>query len=236
MSMVIRVLYNNQGWRAPCNTPGTRNTPDRDSLCWLCFKGNVNIRMPSLNDEECSGHCWEQHICTEYRWGCAPKGRIFGPSAYPGIKVYFIYKQPDGNYTLWGRTTVSDVDKSIAGGDREDEAGFSFIHFNPFEPLPREKWVSNLSDIQLVGNQWRQGRYRYINTQREAYLEGLIEGATPEKQTTMTKEPLHVSKNNLNINIAPNIYEKLQIVADCEGRQIDEIVREAIAEWLRARN
>ncbi len=45
-----------------------------------------------------------------------------------------------------------------------------------------------------------------------------------------------VSKTNLNIGLAPNIYEKLQIVADSEGRQIDEIIREAIAEWLRARS
>ena len=236
MGIVIRVLYNNQGWQAPCKTPGTRNTPNRDSLCWLCFRGNVNIRMPSLDNEDCDGHCWEQHICTEYRWGCTPKGKIFGSRVYPGMKVFLIYKQPDGNYTLWGKTTVSSVDKSISGGDREDEAGFSFIHFDAFEPLPGEKWVPNLSDIQLVGEKWLQGRYRYVKDEREAYLEGLTEGASIENQTTIIREPLHVSNTNLNINISPNIYEKLQIVADVEGRQIDEIVRESIAEWLRSRN
>lgn len=229
MGLIIRVLYNNQNWQAPCKKPG------KDNLCWLCFENNVNIKQPNREDDECTGHCWEQHLCTEYRWGCTARGRIFGSRAYPGMKVFFIFKQPDGNYTIWAKTTVSSVDDRLVGGDREDEAGFAFIHFNPFEPLPREKWVANLSDIQLVGRKWLMGRYRYINAERETYLEELSEGLIPAKQTASTIVPQHISNTNLNINIAPNTYEKLQLIANDEGRQIDEIVREAIAEWLRAR-
>jgi hypothetical protein len=152
------------------------------------------------------------------------------------MKVFFISKQPDGNYTMWGKTTVRKVDDILTGGDREDEAGFAFIHFNPFEPLPREKWVANLSDIQLVGRKWPMGRYRYIDSERGANLEELSEGLISVKQTLGATVPQQISNTNLNINIASNTYEKLQIIANDEGRQMDEIVREAIAEWLRARN
>ncbi|HUU63666.1 MAG TPA: hypothetical protein VMX96_07105 [Dehalococcoidia bacterium] len=229
MGLVIRVLYNNQSWEAPCRNPG------KDSLCWLCFEENVKISHPSPEDEVCKGHCWEQDLRIKYRWGCTPKGRTFGSRAYPGMKVFFISKQPDGNYTMWGKTTVRGVDDKPAGGDREDEAGFAFIHFNPFEPLPRDKWVTNLSDLQLVGRKWLMGRYRYIDSEREAYFEELSEGVTSVKQTIGATVPQQISSTNLNMNIAPNTYEKLQLIANDEGRQIDEIVREAIAEWLRAR-
>jgi len=33
----------------------------------------------------------------------------------------------------------------------------------------------------------------------------------------------------------PNIYQKLEEIATEEGRSIDEIVREAIAVWLKGR-
>lgn len=229
MGMIIRVLYNNQDWQAPCKNPG------KDGGCWLCFENNVNINPPSLEDEICKGHCWEQHLCTEYRWGCTPQGRMFGYRAYLGMKAFFVFKQSDGNYTLWGRTTVNSVDNKLIEEGRDDEAGFAFIHFNPFEPLTREKWVMNLSDIQLVGEKWLMGRYRYINSEREAHMEQLIEGLISEKRARNSIATQPISNTNLNINIAPKIYERLEYAANEEGRQIEEIVREAIAEWLKGR-
>lgn len=232
MAIVIRVAYNNQNWEEPCKTPG------KDGLCWLCFEDILEIIPPKRTDEVCSGHCWEQHLCIEYRWGCTPKGRIYGNRARPGIKVFFVFKQPDGNYTLWGKTTVHSVDDEIVEEGRDDEVGFAFIHFNPFEPLTRDKWVRNLSDVQLVGAKWLQGRHRYISTQSEAYLEQLIEGIVPEKQEeAVAIAPSDNSDNNVNLSISvtPNIYKKLESIANEEGRQVDEIMREAIAEWMKGR-
>lgn len=230
MSMIIRVLYNNQDWRSPCRTPG------KDIGCWNCFvSAFLGIDPPSRDDEVCTGHCWEQHLCTEYKWGCTPKGRNFGYQAYRGVKVFFVFRQPDGNYTLWGKTTVRDIDDEPAEKGGDYEIGFAFIHFDPFEPLPQVKWVRNLSDVQLVGEKWLMGRYRYIDAEKEDYLEQLIEGEVSAKQAEITAATPASNNVNLSISVMPNIYKKLEGIANEEGRQIDEIVREAIAEWVKGR-
>lgn len=229
MSIVIRVAYNNKNWEAPCKTPG------KDNLCWLCFKDILEIIQPKRTDEVCTGHCWEQHLCTEYKWGCTPKGRKYGDRTRSGMKVFFVFKQPDGNYALWGKTTVHSVDDELVEKGRDDEVGFAFIHFNPIELLPRDKWVRNLSDVQLVGAKWLQGRHRYINTEQDDYLEQLIEGKVPEKRTEVIATTLLSNSISLNISVTPNIHKRLESIANEEGRQIDEIVREAVAEWIKER-
>lgn len=230
MGMIIRVLYNNQDWKAPCITPG------KDVGCWNCLESYfLGIEPPSRDDEVCTGHCWEQHLCTEYKWGCTPKGRMFSYRAYRGMKVFLVFRQPSGFYTLWGKTTVRDIDDTVATEGRDYEVGFAFIHLEPFEPLPKEKWVSNLKDVQLAGEMWLMGRYRYIDEEKEAYLEKLIEGEVPEEQV---ETPVTIPTSNstsLSINVTPNIYKKLESIANEEGRQIDEIVREAVAEWIKER-
>ncbi len=229
MSMIIRVLYNNQGWRGSCQAPG------KDIGCWQCFEENVDIKLPQRTDEVCTGHCWEQHLCVDYKWGCTPKGRVFGYQAYPETKVFFVFKQPDGNYTLWGKTTIRAVDDEPREEGQDYEVGFAFIHFNPFEPLPKERWVKNLSSVQLVDKQWLMGRYRYIDAEREAYLEQLIEGEVPREQTGMPAVAPTSDGIGLNIYVTPSIHKKLEGMAKEEGRSIDEIVREAIAEWMKGR-
>jgi len=231
MGMVIRVLYNNQDWKSPCETPG------KDIGCWHCFASAfLGIDPPSQDDKECKGHCWEQHLCVEYKWGCTPKGRTFGYQAYRGIKVFFVFKQPDGNYTLWAKTTVRDIDAEPADKGRDYEVGFTFIHFDPFEPLSKEKWVKNLRDVQLVGEKWLMGRYRYIDTEKEDYLEQLIEGGASKERAQMPATTLTSNNISLIINVTPNIHKKLESIANEEGRPIDEIVREAIAEWMKGRS
>lgn len=228
MGIIIRTLYNNQDWQAPCNNPYREG-------CRLCFEPNVNIRPPSVNDEICTGNCWERNLCIQYRWGCTPKGRKFGGRAYIGMKAFFVYKQLNRNYTLWGKTTVQSIDDRIFEDGEEDEEGFAFIHFSPFEALPRDKWVRDLTAQQLVGEEWRRGRYRYIDAGSESYLEQLIEGGKSERRPEgpiITPPP---SSATLNIQIMPNIEEKLEEIAYKEGRQKDEIIREAIAEWLKGR-
>lgn len=225
MGMVIRVLYNNQGWHAPCTTPG------KDGGCWRCFRGGLGIKQPDTNDEVCSGDCWEQRLCTEYRWGCIPKGRTFGNRARPGTKVFLVFRQPGGKtYTLWGKTTVRSVDSEPVKEGQEYEKGYAFVHFEPFEPLPKEQWVRDFTDGQLVSAPWLMGLHRFIDSEQEAKLEQRIKGEEPLPVTDTAPRGIELS-----INVAPTIYDKLKNVEAQEGRPLDEIVREAIAEWLRER-
>jgi hypothetical protein len=65
--------------------------------------------------------------------------------------VFFVFKQPNGKYTLWGKTIVRSVDYYIVRQGKDYEEGFSFIHFNPFNPLSRRKWIEDLTAVDLVG-------------------------------------------------------------------------------------
>jgi len=229
MAMVIRVAYNNQDWRAPCKTPG------QDRLCQECFKDILDIEAPKKDDVICSGHCWEQHLCNDYKWGCTPKGRVYGSRAKPGTTVFFVFKQPDGNYTIWGKTSVAAVDTRPMENEVSYEQGFSFIHFEDFDPLPREKWVADISDVNLVGAKWLQGRHRFIDDDQEQHLLRLTEGnIKEEKPATVVIGERHISVD-LHVNVVPNIHRKLENLAKEEGRQINDCIREAIAEWIRNR-
>jgi len=227
--IVIRCMYNNQGWKAPCIKPG------EDPECEPCFYPLVQIRAPKRGDEICSGHCWERYICTDYRWGCYPKGNTFA-RAYKGMKVFFVYKHFAGDYTIWGTTRVVSIDSEPMQTGKDFEDGYKFIHFEPFEQLPREKWVSGLYDKQLVGAGWRQGRFRYINGEQELHLEKLIKGETSEIiQGSVITTPPSSTYITLNIEVTMHINERLEKMADHEGRQKEEIIRESIAEWLKER-
>ena len=233
MAIVIRVAYNNKDWKDACDTPG------KDNLCWYCFEGILQIKPPKKDDIQCSGDCWERRLCKDYKWGCTPKGRVYGSDAYPGVSVFLVFKQPDGNYTIWGKTTVSTVDTEPMKSENNFEDGFAFIHFNPFEPLPRDKWVADLSDVQLVGARWLQGRHRYIDTNREKHLNQLIEVGKSEASiqipAVVKPGPDDIEGVDVTITIMPNIYKKLEEIAAEEGRNIYELVREAIAVWIRNR-
>lgn len=227
MGIVIRCLYNNQDWKDACIRPGD------DWECKMCFSSPVNIRPPKKDDEVCSGHCWERYLCIKYRWGCTPQGRTFA-QAHKGMKVFLVYKHFMGDYTVWATTKVSDVDLEPMQTGVEDEDGFAFIHFEPFSPLPREQWAGNLSDRMLVDAEWRQGRFRYIDKEREDFLERLIKGEEIiERGLIRSLEP--TKDNVINIELMPNIRKRLDQVAQNEGRTVEEILREATAEWLRSR-
>jgi hypothetical protein len=151
------------------------------------------------------------------------------------MKVFFVFKQRDGRYTLWGKTTVQRIDDKLVEEGKDYEVGFAFIHFNPFEPLPRDKWKRNLTDVDLVGQKWLMGLHRYIDTGRESFLERLIEGGKPETPVEALAVAPSSGNSVLNIKIMPHIKKKLEEIAYAEGRQKDDIVREAIAEWLKGR-
>lgn len=170
-AIVIRCMYNNQGWSDACIKPG------EDPECALCFYSPVQIEPPKRDDKTCSGNCWERHVCTDFKWGCYPKGNTFA-RAYKGMKVFLVYKHEAGDYSIWGTTTVVDIDSVPMKTGKNYEDGYKFIHFEPFNQLQEDKWVSGLSANQLVGADWRQGRFRYIDKEKELYLENLIKGNT----------------------------------------------------------
>jgi len=228
MGLVIRCLFNNQHWKDACIKPGD------DWECKLCFTSPVNIKSPKANDEVCSGDCWERYLCRNYRWGCTPQGRTFA-QAHKGMRVFFAYKHFMGDYTIWATTKVKEIDSSPMHTRIDGEEGFAFIHFEPFEPLPREKWVSDLSDQKLVGEMWRQGRFRYIDKDKEKYFDQLIQGVVKieDASNSILGNP---SKDNLvSFELKPNIKKRIDQYAQQEGRTIEEILRESIAEWLRVR-
>ncbi|HOT74072.1 MAG TPA: hypothetical protein PLW42_12350 [Anaerohalosphaeraceae bacterium] len=233
MGMVIRVLYNNMGWNSACARPGT------DNLCQKCFaETNIDIRGPSRDDEVCTGLCWERDICTNYEWGCTPKGRTFGSRAEEGAKVYLVFQQQDQKkYTMWGVTKIEAVNVPPKRKLVEHEIGYDYwLRFAPFEPLPKDKWVKNLTDIDLVDEQWRQGRYRFIDPQKEAELDGRIEGITPQVPNRSLAVPSPIkNEKTFTLAFAPNIHNRLIEISIAEGRQPADIIKEAIAEWLRAR-
>jgi hypothetical protein len=230
MGLVIRCMYNNQGWKAACLEPG------EDWECKMCFVSLVNIRPPKEDDKVCSGYCWERYICQKYRWGCTPKGRTFA-QAHKGMEVFFVYKHLlADDYTIWATTKVTDVDTSPMQTGKDFEDGYAFIHFEPFDQLPRAQWVSGLTAQQLVGNEWRQGRFRYIGKDREQYLEQLIQGKRAG-ENAIAQSPIEPNKSSITgVELMPNIRKRLDQIAQNEGRTIEEIIREAIAEWLRARD
>ena len=229
MGIVIRVLYNNQNWQSPCRSPAM------DSLCQKCLRedNNLNIIRPSENDRVCSGLCWERDLCNNHEWGSARK---IGNRAYKGAKVFFVFQQPDGKYTLWARTTVDSTNVSPRRQLTDHEVGYRFwMRFSPFKPLPQDKWVKDLRDIDLVGEQWKQGRYRFITTDKETQLERLIDGVVPGKLAESPAVVLSARETVISVNLASTIYSRLQRAAAYEGRQPEEIIKEAVAEWLRSR-
>ena len=177
MGIVIRTLYNNEDWHAPCTQPG------RDPLCECCFwrKPPAKITPPKPHDQTCSGSCWEQHICTKFRWGSMRKGWDFGPEVHVGMNVFLvhreIYREAGARYTLytvWGKTTVTRIDK-LSPAQKKNKTDYAYMHFQPFQPLPPTTRPRNLTDTKLVCVEWGSAPYRFIPPGKQKELQDLIE-------------------------------------------------------------
>lgn len=79
------------------------------------------------------------------------------------------------------------------------------------------------------------GRYRYIDSGREGYLEQLTEGRKAETGGPSVTSPSGAPSVTIPLQITININDRLEKIAYQEGRQKDEVIREAIAEWLKRR-
>jgi len=232
MGIIIRTVFNNQGWAGPCKNPSN------DPRCYQCIEGRVYVNggKPITVDDNgfCKGEiqdgepwCWEQTLCTKYFWGNAI-GK-WGPRAYPGEKVYLVYRELSGLYTLWGWTKVHWIDNNAKPCPN--------LYLEPFKPLSDDKCVRGLSAIYLTGRKWGQGTFRYIGSEREAILDSRIEGKPPipnfqdgSKNSSSVADYMTVP-----LRLKVNITERLKRIAESEGREIEDIVREAIAEWLKGR-
>jgi hypothetical protein len=118
------------------------------------------------------------------------------------------------------------------------EKGFAFVHFEHFEALPRDKWVTGLSDVQLVGARWLQSRHRYVDSNKEKYLDQLIAGqALPQVAVTIGTKIAGRKAGQMTIETAVTsiIFKRLEEIASVEGRTVDELLRQAIAEFIRNR-
>lgn len=151
MGMVIRVAFNNQNWADKCKDA------DRDRRLFKCREQVVNTSYKVDKNGNCLAQCWESTLCKECFWES-----VIGSFASKAQgSVFFVYSDIDNSLVLWGKSKVKKID-----GNR--------VYFEKFKPLPPERWIKGLSPKDVVGKNWRQGTYRYIDAQGESKLNDLI--------------------------------------------------------------
>lgn len=224
--LLIRTVFNNQGWAAPCKNPF------KDVRCFKCVQGvglYINKGNPIEEDENgfCKGDvhndpllgdlwCWEQTLCTKSFWG-----NVLGKWRYvqAGMPVYFVYSNLDGSLTLWGKSIIDRIENTP---ERYP------IYFKQFKPLSQDNWVHGLRGKELTGAHFKQGLFRYLDERYEKYLNSLIEG---KGKLDYSLEDLA----SLSIQVRRDIKEKIERIADNEGRELEEVIREAVAKLIRER-
>jgi len=237
--LVIRTAFNNQGWAGRCKSPL------QDEGCFKCKEGGlyINHGNPIEEDEQgnCKGNpenyplnhpfdtvephwCWEQVLCKKYFWG-NPLGSW--RSAYIGMPVYFVYPEANGTMTLWGYSTIEKID------NEPDE--YPPIYFKPFTPLPQEKWVRGLTGDVITGAKWGQGIFRYLDDNHERFLASLVTGEKVEETVRQNIQASLGRYDSINVELRREIKQKLEKISDVEGRDIKELIREAIAKFIRER-
>lgn len=231
--LVIRTVFNNQEWKGRCKNPLS------DARCFKCTEGGLYINKgnPITEDEQgyCKGEpedyplggdaswCWEQILCRKYIWGNV-KGKW--RQAFKGMPVYFVYVALDGTLTLWGHSVIDKIDNK--------PEKYPPIFFRPFEPLPQDKWIEGLNGKEITGESWRQLHFRYLDESYEKYLASLVEGKGKHEYR---KGDIHPSEHfqNLSIELRRDIREKIEKIAHTEGREVKDVILEAIAKLIRDR-
>jgi len=151
MGMIIRVAFNNQNWSSRCtNVRGDRRF-------FKCRERAYATGYKLDEKSNCLADCWESTLCTKYFWESTIGN--FGNKAEGN--VFFVYPDVDNSLVLWGKSVVDRVE-----GDR--------IYFREFKAMPTEKWVRNLSAKQILGKNWGQPTFRYLNDDQEDFLLGLL--------------------------------------------------------------
>jgi len=231
-AIVIKTVYNNQGWKGRCKRPL------KDYRCYMCVKGvlpGINGGNPVEEDKKgfCHGDfgsyaipedawCWEQTLCAKYIWrNIKGKWRF----ATEGMPVFFVYPEHDKSLTLWGHTIIKRIDNDFE---------LPTIHFKAFDPLPHEKWVHGLTGKELTGAHFKQGHYRYLDATHREYLASLIQGGKQSQKTSVVPT-VEVDAGSINVQLREDIIRKLEKIANMEGREVRDIIREAVAKLIRER-
>ena len=230
--IVIRTVFNNQGWAGPCKKPLD------DPRCYICKRGilpGINGGNPIVEDAEgiCYGDfgafavpedewCWEQTLCSKLFWrNVRGKWR----EASEGMPVYFVFSNRDNSLTLWGRAEIDSIDNKLV---------LPTLFFKPFSPLPENKWIHGLTGVEITGKQWRQGHFRYLDDKHETYLASLVEKGKKAKQKD-APAIVSTTKEKLELQFRKDIRDKIKKIAFIEGRTEEDLIREAVAKLIRER-
>jgi hypothetical protein len=189
----------------------------------FCKGQAVDYPMPYPIENNEPYWCWEQVLCKKYFWGNV-KGKW--RSVTEGMPVYFVYPEFDGSLTLWGHSEVVKIDNSAPA--------YPPISFKPFEPLPQDKWIKGLTGDEITGKSWRQLHYRYLDESHEQYLASLLKGKSTHEHREKFILPSQ-SHDTLSIELRPDIKQKLDKIAHSEGREVKDLIREAVAKLIRER-
>jgi hypothetical protein len=144
-----------------------------------------------------------------------------------GMPVYFVYREWDNSLTLRGHSSIKGVVNEL-----DEKYDHPTLYFEPFEPLPTDEWITGLTGESITGSSWRQGLYRHLSEEREAYLNSLVHRT--EVRTPVVTAPVS-DFEKITISLRRDIKEKIESIAFDEGREIDEIIREALAKFIRDR-
>jgi hypothetical protein len=159
MGMIIRVAFNNQNWAGRCKGAG------QDGRLFKCQEGIVDTSYQLDANGNCLANCWESTLCTKYFWESTIGN--FGKRA--AGNVFFVFPDVNNSLALWGESEVDRVE-----GSR--------VYFKPFMAMPSNKWVRNLSPIDILGKYWKGGTWRYLSSNQEDFLLQKISNANRKKR------------------------------------------------------
>ncbi len=237
--LVIRTAFNNQGWAGRCEHPLN------DQRCFKCLEGGLYInRGDPITEEDGNGYCkgepeeyplsyladvdeeywcWEQILCKKYCWGNV-KGKW--RKVFREMPVYFVYPEINKTLTLWGHSVIDKTDNT--------HKVYPPIFFKPFKPMPENKWIKGLTGEEITGKKWGQLNFRYLDKSHEQYLSSLVEGKERLQYRSSDSNVLE-SYEGLSVELKRDIKEKLVKIANNEGREIKDVIREAVAKLIRER-
>jgi len=230
--LVIRTAFNNQGWAGRCINPLG------DIKCFKCLEGRLYINGGNPVKEDGQGYCkgepegypldpnawcWEQVLCKKYFWGNVKGKWRF---VFKGMPVYFVYPELDLSLTLWGHSVIDSIDN--------EPKKYAPIYFKPFNPLPQEKWIKGLTGEEITGKKWRQLHFRYLDESHENYLSALVQGKRNPPPRKVA--PFVEAHDTVIVELRRDIIEKLEKIAHTEGREVKDLIREAVAKLIRERS
>ena len=155
VGMLIRTTFNNAGWAGKCTNA------KRDARLFKCQLNVVDIGHGEFTTDErgiCTSGCDEEMLCVDFRWP-GHQGRVNKKKAQG--TAFFVFPNVNSSLTLWGRATIAGTEGNS-------------VCLLPFSPLPQDEWIWDLRAQEILGKQWGQGTYRFIDSGIQSRLERVI--------------------------------------------------------------